>query len=178
METERLILRRYKIDDLMDFYEYISNETVVQYEPYKPMTFAQAERELNNRIASDAFIAVELKDSHKMIGNIYLGKQEFNTLEIGFVFHHSYGKKGYATEACRSVIAESFERGIHRIIANCDPENKNSWGLLERLGFSNEGYMRQNVYFWMDTEGKPIWKDTMIYSLINIKDFQAEKIVF
>ena len=35
LETERLILRRYREDDLKDLYEYLSDETVVKYEPYR-----------------------------------------------------------------------------------------------------------------------------------------------
>ena len=30
-------------------------------------------------------IAVELKNSHKMIGNVYMGKRDFKSLEIGYV---------------------------------------------------------------------------------------------
>lgn len=37
--------------------------------------------------------------------------------------------------------------------------------LLERLGFEREAHFRQNVYFWTDAEGKPIWKDTYVYAL-------------
>ena len=38
-ETERLILRRYRQEDLQDLYEYLSDQEVVEYEPYKPLTF-------------------------------------------------------------------------------------------------------------------------------------------
>ena len=42
IETERLILRRYTIDDLQDLFEYLSDEKVVKYEPYKPMNIEEA----------------------------------------------------------------------------------------------------------------------------------------
>ena len=35
LERERLILRRYREEDLQDLYEYRSDETVVKYEPYR-----------------------------------------------------------------------------------------------------------------------------------------------
>ena len=35
LETDRLILRRYRGDDLQDLYEYLSDEEVVKYEPYR-----------------------------------------------------------------------------------------------------------------------------------------------
>ena len=31
---------------------------------------------------------------------------------------------------------------------------------------SPKGYFKQNVYFWMDENGQPIWKDTYVYSLL------------
>ena len=64
MQTERLILRKYKKEDLEDYYEYISNSDVVKFEPYKPMTLEEAKKDLDFRINSDEFIAVETKDSH------------------------------------------------------------------------------------------------------------------
>lgn len=41
METERLILRRYTESDLQDLYEYLSDEEVVKYEPYRPMSIQE-----------------------------------------------------------------------------------------------------------------------------------------
>lgn len=167
MQTERLILRKYKKEDLEDYYEYISNFDIVKFEPYKPMTLEEAKKDLDFRINSDEFIAVETKDDHKMIGNIYLGKRDFNSLEIGYVFNNKYWKKGYASEACLALINEAFSKGIHRIFAECDPENPNSWSLLEKLGFEKEGHLKKNVYFWVDDNNNPIWKDTFIYALLN-----------
>ncbi|MDE7292182.1 MAG: GNAT family N-acetyltransferase [Treponemataceae bacterium] len=166
-ETERLILRRYKKEDLQDLFEYLSDAKVVEYEPYKPMTFSEAKENLEWRIGTDEMVAVELKDSRKMIGNVYLGKREFDSLEIGFVFNRNYWGKGYAAESCEALIAQAFSNGVHRIYAECDPANKRSWKLLETLGFLREAYFRKNVYFWKDENGKPIWKDTYVYSKLN-----------
>lgn len=80
--TDRLILRRYCKDDLRDLFEYLSDAEVVKYEPYKPMSLAKVSEELDMRISSDEMIAVVLKETNKLIGNIYFGKREFNSLEI------------------------------------------------------------------------------------------------
>ncbi len=167
IETERLILRRYTIDDLQDLFEYLSDEKVVKYEPYKPMNIEEVKGNLDWRISTDEMIAVELKKTHKMIGNVYLGKRDFNTLEIGYVFNKNYWGNGYATESCKALIDNAFSEGIHRIFAECDPKNSNSWKLLEKLGFQKEAYFRQNVYFWTKINGTPIWKDTYVYSILN-----------
>lgn len=169
-ETERLILRRYEERDLQDLYEYLSNSKVVAYEPYKTMTIEEVKDNLTWRISTDEMIAVELKATKKMIGNVYLGKRDFETLEIGFVFNEGYWGNGYAKESCKKMIELAFHNGIHRIYAECDPANQNSWELLERLGFDREGHLKKNVYFWKDENDKPIWKDTFIYSLLNEKE--------
>ena len=166
-ETERLILRRYSKEDLQDLFEYLSDKEVVEYEPYQPQTFDEVKENLEWRIRSDEMIAVELKDSHKMIGNVYMGKRDFEALEMGYVFNRNYWGHGYAAESCKALIQQAFSNGIHRVYAECDPENKSSWKLLEALGFQREAHFRKNVYFWKDETGKPIWKDTYVYAQLN-----------
>lgn len=165
-ETERLILRRYKKEDLHDLFEYLSDKKVVKFEPYKPMSLDEAEENLKWRIGTDEMIALELKNSHKMIGNIYMGKREFEALEIGYVLNRDYWGNGYAAEGCKALIQQAFSNGIHRIYAECDPENISSWKLLEALGFWREAHFMQNVYFWKDEDERPIWKDTYVYALL------------
>ena len=165
--TERLVLRRFQESDLEDLYEYLSDPQVVAFEPYKPMTIEEVKDHLDWRISTDEMIAVELKTTGKLIGNIYLGKRDFDAMEIGYVFNRSYQHQGYARESCERLMELAFSAGIHRIYAECDPKNKASWGLLERLGFVREAHLRQNVYFWTDADGNPIWKDTYIYAHLN-----------
>lgn len=149
-ETGRLILRRYRKEDLQDLFEYLSDEQTVAFEPYKAMSLAEAEENLAWRVGTDEMIAVELKDSRKMIGNVYLGKREFGALEIGYVFNRAYWGKGYAAESCEALIRQAFSDGVHRIYAECDPLNIRSWKLLEALGFRREAHLLQNVYFWCE----------------------------
>lgn len=166
-ETERLILRRYKKEDIQDLFEYLSDKEVVKYEPYKPLTFDETKENLEWRIGTDEMIAVELKNSHKMIGNVYMGKRDFEAVEIGYVFNRNYWGNGYAAESFKALIQQAFSNGVHRIYAECDPNNKNSWKLLEALGFQREAHFRKNVYFWKDETGKAIWKDTYVYAKLN-----------
>lgn len=168
LETDRLILRRFSADDLNDLFEYLSDDEVVKFEPYKAKSLEETKNDLKWRIGTDEMIAVELKETHKMIGNIYLGKRDFNSLEIGYVFNRKYWGKGYAKEGCKAMIQHSFQNGIHRIFAECDPDNINSWKLLESVGFEKEAHLKQNVYFWTDEQGEPVWKDTYIYAKLNL----------
>ena len=165
LQTDRLILRRFEQRDAEDLYSYLSDPEVVRFEPYKPMSYKKAVQELQQRISSEEMIAVEDKSSGRLIGNLYLGKRKNNALEIGYIFNRNFWGHGYATESCSAVIDLAFSKGIHRVYAECDPENTASWHLLERLGFIREAHLKQNVYFWTDAAGQPIWKDTYIYGL-------------
>ena len=166
-ETDRLILRRYEQSDLTDLYEYLSDPQVVAFEPYRPMTLEEAAENLAWRISTEEMIAVELKENRKMIGNIYLGKRDFEALELGYVFNRAYWGKGYAAESCGKLLELAFQRGTHRVYAECDPQNEASWRLLERLGFNREGHLKSNVYFWRNENGQPIWKDTYLYGKLS-----------
>lgn len=167
METERLVLRRFCEEDLQDLFEYLSDEEVVKFEPYHAMDLNAVRENLNWRISTDEMIAVELKSSGKMIGNVYVGKRDFQSLEIGFVFNKKYWGNGYAFESCSAIINEAFSYRVHRIFAECDPQNENSWKLLEKLGFKKEAHFHQNVYFETDAEGNPVWKDTFVYAILS-----------
>ena len=166
-ETERLILRRYKKEDVQDLFEYLSDEEVVKYEPYKPQTFDETKENLEWRIGTDEMIAVELKNTYKMIGNVYMGRRDFEALEIGYVFNRNYWGHGYAAESCKALISQAFHDGVHRVYAECDPDNQSSCKLLEALGFQREAHFRKNVYFWKDEAGQAIWKDTYVYAKLN-----------
>ena len=172
-ETDRLILRKYRQSDLLDLYEYLSDPEVVAYEPYSPLTMAQVQSCLDERCKSDEMIALELKQEHKLIGNIYLGQREFHSLELGYVLNRRYWGNGYAAEACDKLIRRSFGMGVHRIYAQCDPANVASWHLLEHLGFRREAHFKKDIYFRKDQNGMPIWKDTYVYAMIN-EDIRRE----
>ena len=167
-ETKRLILRRFQKEDLPDLFEYLSDRETLEYEPYRPLTLEEAKENLEWRIGTDEMIAIERKDSHKMIGNIYMGKRDFEALEMGYILNKNYWGCGYAAESCKALIEQAFSNGIHRIYAECDPRNRNSWKLLEALGFQREAHFRKNVYFWKDENGRAIWKDTYVYAKLNV----------
>lgn len=167
IETSRLILRNYREGDYDDLYEYLTDAEVIVYEPYKVMTEDEVRDNLQWRIGTDEMVAVELKSNHKMIGNVYLENRDFDAIEMGYVFNQDYWGYGYAKEACTALINDRFAKGTHRFYAECDPDNINSWKLLESICFSKEAHFRKNVYFWKDELGNPIWKDTYVYSLLN-----------
>lgn len=170
LATDRLTLRRFTPDDWRDLYEYLSDEEVVKYEPYHAFTEEACKKEAARRSDDPAFRAVCLKETGKLIGNLYFARQkpdEFLTWELGYVFNRGYWGKGYAAESCKRLLAHGFASlGARRIIAMCNPENANSWHLLVRLGMRREAHLKQSVYFKYDELGSPIWLDTYAYALL------------
>lgn len=168
IETERLILRRFCAGDWKDLHEYLSDDEVVRYEPYDAFTEAMSRQEAVNRAGNDAFWAVCRKEDQKLIGNIYLEKQDFGTWELGYVFNRNYQHRGYASEAAEGLVRHAFHHcGARRITAMCNPLNEPSWRLLERIGFRREGHLIQNIYFKTDENGQPLWSDTYEYGLLD-----------
>lgn len=169
-ETDRLIVRSFCSDDWKDLYEYLSEKTVVKYEPYDVFTEEGCREEAVYRAGNSAFWAVCLKEDGKLIGNLYFQQQEpreFLTWEIGYVFNPRYYGAGYATEACKGMLKVGFEQyGAHRIIARCDPENSASWKLLERLSMRREGHYKKPAFFKKDADGRPLWHDAYEYSIL------------
>ena len=51
---------------------------------------------------------MELKETGKVIGNIYCGSREFEAIEIGYIVNKDYQKNGYALEALNAVAAAGF----------------------------------------------------------------------
>lgn len=162
IRTERLCLRRFQPGDSLTF---LADPEVVRFEPYPPLNEAQQADALAARIQDSAFLAIEFKGA--VIGNLYLGAREFGAIELGYALARAHWRKGFAKEAASAVIQAAFASGAHRIYAECDPENEASWRLLESLGFAREAHFRKNVYFKKDSSGNPIWKDTLVYSLLN-----------
>ena len=176
METERLIVRRFSIDDWKDLHEYLSQEETVKYEPYSIFSEEESKQEALKRSENDSFWAVCLKSSGKLIGNVYLAELAFETWELGYVFNTQFWGHGYATEAVRVLMNCVFEeKNAHRIVAMCNPLNERSWKLLERLGLRREGCLLQNIYFKRSENGFPAWQDTYEYAVLRAEWLKRKK---
>lgn len=167
IDMNDLIIRNFELKDENDLCEYMLQRVNAEFEGYPDFTCQKAKNEIEFRSKSDEFYAIELKSEHKVIGNIYLGKRDFNTRELGYVLNENYQHKGYGSDACKAVIDYMFQQGVHRIYAECTPLNIPSWKLMEKIGMRREAFFRKNVSFHNDSNGKPIYWDTYVYALLN-----------
>lgn len=165
--TERLIIRRFTRDDAHDLYEYLSDESVVKFEPYEVYSIEQALEEAIKRSNSESFYAVCLRENNKLIGNLYLNQEDNYEFELGYVFNHNYHGHGYATEGTIALINYAFKTlGARRILSMCNPLNSSSWKLLERINMRKVDHLIKNIYFKKDKNNEPIWVDTYIYEIL------------
>ncbi|MBO4580346.1 MAG: GNAT family N-acetyltransferase [Clostridiales bacterium] len=82
--------------------------------------------------------------------------------EIEYCIGTDYQGKGYATEACKAVIAYGFEKiGLHKVQICVRPSNMPSRKVIEKCGFRSEGTLRD--YFRM-ADGH--FEDRMYYSIL------------
>ena len=167
METLRLTVRRFQPDDWQDLYAYLSQEEVVKYEPYDVYSADASKSEAIRRSQDPSFLAVCLKDTGKLIGNVFLWERDFNKWEFGYAFNADYHGKGYATEAAHALLDDVFHnQNARRVVAFCNPLNVSSWRLLERLRFRREGCFLKDVCFKKDMDGNPIWSDSYAYAIL------------
>lgn len=171
IETERLILRNFEDSDYDDLYEFLSQRKEDEFEAYPDITYENGCEHLAYRVHNDEFIAIQLKETGKIIGNVYFGNRDFEAKELGYIINKNYQRKGYAREAITEVLKEAFHSSVHRVYAECNPRNECSWKLLENLNFEREAFLEQNVYFKKDEKGKPVWQDTYVYGLLADENF-------
>lgn len=84
------------------------------------------------------------------------GQIGFNTIywrsrksEIGYWLGQRFQGKGLMTEAVRALTTYGFrEPGLHRIEIHCAVENLKSRAIPERLGFQQEGVLRDNEWLY------------------------------
>lgn len=166
METARLSIRKFSSADLDGLFCCLSDEKSCRYEPYDPYGSSDIKDELQKRIDNPDYQAVIIKQTGQMIGSVYLSKREFDSYELGYIFNSDYWKRGYATEACKAMIDDAFDSGVHRIYAMTCVTNTDSWKLLERLGMIREGRIKKYAYYSLDEGGNRIWQDSYLYSII------------
>lgn len=147
IETERLVLRPFRQDDLADLYEYASVDGVGEmagWSHHKSVDTSQ--RILNLFIEEDKTFAIVFKENGKVIGSLGIEKYgmedkltEFDGYlgrEIGYVLSKDYWGRGIMPEAVRAVIDYLFgDIGLDFLICGYFDFNAQSRRVQEKCGF-------------------------------------------
>ena len=169
IESERLVLRRVAITDAPEALVYISDPEVVHHVPLvQGLNLKDARAFLQNFLDNYegkrvAPWGVYLKSDGRHIG--ICGYENWgpnsDRAEMGFLFARDTWGQGFAREAAQAAIDFGFETmRLNRIEARTKPENVGAQYLLERLGMTLEGVLRENMRW------KGAYHDMMMYALL------------
>ena len=167
--TDRLVLRRFRPSDAVTLSAYRSDPAVARYQSWDaPVTPEQAELAVLGFASGTPDepgwfqYAIERTADRTHIGDVGVNLHENRMqAEIGFTLATAEQGKGYASEAVRAVLHHLFLlRGVHKVAAECDARNTASARLLERVGFTREGRLREHT--WIKKE----WTDDLLYGLL------------
>ena len=152
IETRRLILRRFRIEDAEDmFANWASDPEVTRFLTWPTHTSVEVTRMVLNswisRYGDGGFFnwAIEWKETGRVIGNIAVVRLDENTdaAEIGYCMSRSLWGRGIMPEALRAVIDWLFDTvGVNRIAACHDVNNPKSGRVMAKAGMKAEGVQR------------------------------------
>jgi aminoglycoside 6'-N-acetyltransferase len=147
IRTDRLVIRRFRPEDVEAFAAYRSDPAVARYQSWDAYTHALAEAfvvelaNLHPGIPGEWFqFAVADAASDALLGDtaLCIDAADPSRSEIGFTFAPAHQGKGYATEAVRATIDYTFDRlGVELVLGVTDARNTASIALLERIGMTH-----------------------------------------
>ena len=169
LETSRLLLKQILPADAPALFGLRSDKEVMQYID-RPLQQSVEDalaliQLITNMLEKNEAVTwgIFLKDGSPLMGNIgfwRIQKENFRA-EIGYLLHPSLQGKGFMTEAMKAVLLYGFNTmNLHSVEANVNPANVASIRLLEKTGFVQEAYFRENYFY----DGK--FLDSVVYSLL------------
>jgi len=161
IDTGRLILRRFTLDDLPAFFQLGSRPEIIRYAQSTPWASLDEARAFMLAAPFQDYatygygrFACVWKESGEVIG--FSGLKyvpEIGETELGYRFLPEFWGMGLATEAGRASI--EFARadlGLTRLVAMVHPDNLASAGVLAKLGFAVEKQLRYSGLQGVDVD--------------------------
>jgi len=143
IETDRLCLRPLVPADAGVLHALTDHPAIIAAISFlrAPFTLADAAALIaTNETGCDVFRSIRRRGDEALIGGIGVHEQGTGALEIGYWIGTRFQRQGYAFEAASGVIGRvKTVFPETRIVAECRPENRASWRILERLGFRPTG---------------------------------------
>ena len=169
VETQRLILRDIRMEDLLEYYERLYGDgDVCRYLLFDPNqdiseSMASIEKTLARYENGNCYRwGIALKEDDTLIGVIELLRfdEDTSTCSFAYMLGQDYWNKGYGTEALKEIFRFAFEEmQIQAITADHMAENPASGAVMKKTGMH---YIRTvgNKY-----EKNGIWHDAVEYTI-------------
>ena len=149
LETERLLLRKLRMEDVYEYYERLFGDGDVtrymNFEPHQDISesLESLQRRLNRYDEDNCYCwAIAEKEEDSLIGLIKLTRFDprDNSCSFAFMLGCNYWNKGYGTEALTAVFRFAFEElKIDRIVADHMAPNIASGKAMEKAGMKHIG---------------------------------------
>lgn len=166
IETDRLILRSFEVTDAEGIFGYLENPPVNCFKNEQIATMRDAELEAENKSKDPSKIAVVLKESNFVIGELFYDFSEPDTYSLAWNFNTDFTGKGYASESTNALIDDFFtNQNARRLFAYIEDDNYSSQKLAERLGMRREGLFLEFISF-IEVDGSPKYENTYQYALL------------
>lgn len=162
LETERLILRNFKPEDIEDYWEYVQMPNVGPRAGWPAYTEKQKAVDWleNVECKKPNQFAIVFKEDNKVIGSVELMDcvknryvnidVEDGAKEIGFVLSEPYWGRGIVTEAARAVLGYAFDvLETENVYIGHAKANIGSGKVQDKLGFKVIGEVK-NYRTWVD----------------------------
>lgn len=186
IETDRLILRQYVLDDAEDMYNnWTSDPAVTEFMPWPTHSSLGVTKDILKEWVSyydDGGTynwGITLKGDDRVIGNIAVvhKDEKIGSFEIGYCLGRKYWGRGIMPEALTSVIDYLFEneKDLNSITATHDPRNSKSGRVMVKAGMRFDGILRASKW----NQHGP--HDTVYYSVLRsdmVKKDEYEKLFF
>lgn len=168
-ETDRLIIRKFSMQDANDYFEVASDPIVTSQTTWERHNTIQdsnnyIQRVLDKYIKYEAFHWGVVHKLHgRLIGRTGLIRIDsaHDKAELGYVLSKDYWGQGIITEATEHIMKYGFiELGLNRIEARCNYNNPGSYRVMEKLGMVMEGILRKQLLI------KGQYVDQRLYSIL------------
>jgi RimJ/RimL family protein N-acetyltransferase len=127
----------------------------------KPRNLGKFKEKFDNEISESERIDLIIESDEERIGQILLLEKDEGVAEMGIWLHPDKQNQGFGTKACELIIDYAFsELRYNKIFNRVYEGNKASQRLWEKLGFKQEGTLRNQIY----TDGE--FKDAYLYGLL------------
>lgn len=167
--TSLITLRPLLVTDLDDMLEWATDDEVTKHllwDSYSSVS--EAKNFLETVVANHPWFKAICVDE-KVIGSITLDQRtgaHSCRAELGYVVARKYWGQGYCTAAVKEAVRLGFsDLNIQRIEALVDPDNITSQKVLEKCGFTKEGYLAS----YMIHKGKV--RDRVVFGMV--KELQS-----
>jgi RimJ/RimL family protein N-acetyltransferase len=147
LETERLILRMYRLSDFEDHFKLCADPDVMRYLlGGKPMSRLEAWRHMaflvgHWELLGYGYFVAEEKKTGRFVGRIgFTNPEGWPGFELGWTIAPEFQGRGFATEGGRFLLQYALDKmGRDHVISVINPDNKPSIRVAERLGEKLEG---------------------------------------